>query len=264
MTEIFLDKIVAKTRERVAQTMTLGYADAIKRRASKLRGAKQPHRFHEALSRPDRTNIIAEIKRSSPSKGVINANINVPQAARNYATGGAAAISVLTENEYFGGDISDLVLVARTVDIPVLRKDFTIDAYQIYEAAAAGADAILLIATALSEDELIEFSRIADDLGIDALVEVHTSEELEVAKSIGAKIIGINNRNLQTLEVSLDVSRRLIAERPENALIVSESGISSIEEIDGLKQLGFDGFLIGETLMRSEETAALLSKWVGN
>ena len=262
MTETFLDKIIAKTRHRVEQTRGLGYGDAVKRRAEKVRSSKDTNRFHASLSRIDRTNIIAEIKRASPSKGVINADINVAQVAQNYAAGGAAAISVLTENEYFFGEISDLVLTAKTVNIPVLRKDFMVDKYQIYEAAAAGADAILLIVAALTEQELIEFSGMAADLGLDSLVEIHTSEELEIAKNIGAKIIGINNRNLLTLEVSLDVSRKLITKRPVDALMIAESGISTKDEIDELKALGFDGFLIGETLMRTGNASETLGGWV--
>jgi len=262
MTGTFLEKIVAKTREKVERTRSLGYADTIKRRAEKTRTSKAANRLHSALSRRDRTNIIAEIKRASPSKGVINADINVAGVARAYASGGAAAISVLTENEYFGGDLTDLVLAAKTVDIPVLRKDFTVDSYQIYEAAAAGADAILLIVAALSEAELIEFAGIADSLGMDSLIEVHTSDELETAKKIGSTIIGINNRNLQTLEVSLDASRQLITEKPDDVLMIAESGLSTKAEIDELKALGFDGFLIGETLMRTENAIETLGGWV--
>ena len=262
MTEIFLEKIVAKTREKVERTKSLGYADAVRRRAEKFRASKEPNRFHAALSRRDGTNIIAEIKRASPSKGVINADINVAQVARAYEAGGAAAISVLTESEYFAGDMADLVLAAKTVDIPVLRKDFTVDTYQIYEAAAAGADAILLIVAALSRPELVEFTALAHGLGMDPLIEVHTSEELETATNIGARIIGINNRNLQTLEVSLDVSRQLIIQRPDDALMIAESGLSNKEEIDELKALGFDAFLIGETLMRTGNAIETLGGWV--
>ncbi|HRI05092.1 MAG TPA: indole-3-glycerol phosphate synthase TrpC [Pyrinomonadaceae bacterium] len=258
MTETFLEKIIAKTREKVAGTRSLGYEAAMERRARSVRASKEPHRFHAALSRRDRTNIIAEIKRASPSKGVINANIDVANVARNYAVGGAAAISVLTENEYFGGEIADLILAAKTVDVPVLRKDFIVDTYQIYEAAATGAEAILLIVAALSEKELREFSEIADDLGMDSLIEVHTSKELETAQKIGAKIIGVNNRNLQTLEVSLDVSRNLITKKPDGSSMIAESGLSTRAEIDELKALGFDGFLIGETLMRTENIVETL------
>ncbi|HQZ97769.1 MAG TPA: indole-3-glycerol phosphate synthase TrpC [Pyrinomonadaceae bacterium] len=262
MIETFLNKIVTKTRERVERTRSLGYAAAIERRARRVRASKEANRFRVALSHSGRTNIIAEIKRASPSKGVINADIDVAKVAGNYAAGGAAAISVLTESEYFSGEIADLVLAAKTVDIPVLRKDFMVDSYQIYEAAAAGADAILLIVAALSETELREFSAIADGLGLDSLVEIHTADELETARKIDAKIIGVNNRNLQTLEVSLDVSRELIGLRPEGVLMISESGLSTKDEIDELKELGFNGFLIGETLMRTGNASETLGAWV--
>ena len=169
----------------------------------------------------------------------------------------------MTETEFFGGSLIDLVLVSQTARIPILRKDFMIDEYQIYEAAAFGSDAILLIVAALKQDELIRFLRLAqDDLGMDALVEVHTSDEFEIAKSIGASIIGVNNRDLQSLEVSLDVSRRLIDQRPANALMIAESGISARDEIDELKELGYNGFLIGETLMRTENARETLGGWV--
>lgn len=262
MAETFLDKIVAKTRIKVEQAKAVGYLEQLKRRAEKVRELSKPKRFYSALASSERTNIIAEIKRASPSKGVINNNINVANVARSYESGGAAAISILTENEYFAGSIADLVIAVRSVNIPILRKAFIVDEYQIYEAAAAGADAILLIVAALTEAELIEFSGIVDDLEMDALVEVHTSEELAIAKSIGAKIIGINNRNLRSLEVSLDVSRNLLAERPDHALMIAESGISTKDEIDELKALGFNGFLIGETLMRTDDPSEELGGWV--
>jgi indole-3-glycerol phosphate synthase len=262
MSGTFLEKIVAKTREKVERAKTVGYGDKIRRRAEELRKDVEPGRFHAALSRTDRTNIIAEIKRASPSKGVINANIKVDDVARRYESGGAAAISVLTEDEFFSGELADLILAAKTVEIPVLRKDFTVDPYQVYEAAAAGADAVLLIVAALSREELIELSRITNDLGMDALVEVHSENELESARDIGAKIIGVNNRDLHSLEVSLDVSRKMVKLRDGDALLISESGISSRDEIDELRGLGFDGFLIGETLMRTANSTETLGGWI--
>lgn len=263
MEQTFLDKIVLKTRQRVESIKREIGTDAVNLRATAARKIATPHKFRDSLSRNDRTNIIAEIKRASPSKGVINDKIDVAEIARNYESGGAAAISVLTETEYFGGSLADLSRVSQTVRIPILRKDFIVDEYQIYEAAAMGADAILLIVAALSEDELTSLRKLAqDELGMDALVEVHNRKELEIAAKIGAGIIGINNRDLHSLEVSLDVSRQLIADRPENTLMVSESGISSREEIDELKRLGFDGFLIGETLMRTANAAETLGAWI--
>lgn len=262
MSVTFLEKIIAKTREKVERVKSAGYADHIRRRAEKLRCDAESHRFFAALKNKDRTNIIAEIKRASPSKGVINANIKVDKVARSYESGGAAAISVLTEAEYFGGELADLILAAKTVEIPVLRKDFTIDVYQIFEAAAAGADAVLLIVAALSRAELVEFGQVAENLGMNALIEVHSADEFEIAVDIGAQMIGVNNRNLHSLEVSLDVSRELSKRRKGDALLISESGISTLDEIDELRGLGFDGFLIGETLMRTANAAETLGGWV--
>jgi indole-3-glycerol phosphate synthase len=263
MNETFLEKIVANTREKVARQKNETDLDVLKRTAIEARAYAKPRRLRSALSRTDGTNIIAEIKRASPSKGVINADIDVIALALQYAGGGAAAISVLTENEYFQGSLDDLWAVRSAVDLPILRKDFTVDEFQIYEAAAAGADAILLIVAALSEPELRSFLRLSqNELGMDALVEVHSLTELEIATKIGADIIGVNNRDLHSLDVSLYVSRRLIASRPKNALMVAESGITSRGEIDELKKLGFNGFLIGETLMRTANAAETLGAWM--
>lgn len=258
MSTTFLDKVVAETRERVAATRDFDYYDKLLKVAEKRRHESEPNRFHAALSRSDRTNIIAEIKRASPSKGVIKADIDVAKVARNYAAGGAAAISVLTEPNHFDGSMSDLVLAARTVEIPTLRKDFIVDEYQIVEAAAAGSSAILLIVAALSTDELATLHAKAAEFGLDVLVEVHDAPEMHKAIDLGAAIIGVNNRNLHSLEVSLDTSRKLIELKPDNALMVAESGLSSREEIDELKALGYNGFLIGETLMRSPDVAETL------
>ena len=209
------------------------------------------YRLRKALQK-NQINIIAEIKRASPSKGVINDKIDVAETARNYEKGGACAISVLTEEDRFKGSIEDLRTVRENVTLPILRKDFIFDEFQIYEAADAGADVILLIAAMLDDEDLQKLYHLAEqDLGLDVLVEVHTLEELERVKKIGAKIIGINNRDLQTFKVSLDVSKELIKHAPENALMITESGLSTKDEILELRELGFSGFLIGETLMRS-------------
>ncbi|MEO6050423.1 MAG: indole-3-glycerol phosphate synthase TrpC [Pyrinomonadaceae bacterium] len=263
MSETFLDKIVAKTHKRVASAKRDVDPSGIKSNAAQVRSRAEPHRFRRALKRTGRTHIIAEIKRASPSKGIINADIDVAEVARSYESGGAAAISVLTETEFFGGSLTDLTVVSQTAKIPILRKDFIVDEYQIYEAAAFGADAVLLIVAALSEEELIRFQLLTqDELGMDTLVEVHTSEDLAVATEIGANIIGVNNRDLRSLEVSLDVSRRLIAGRPANTLMISESGLSTQDEIEELKGLGFNGFLIGETLMRTGNASDMLGGWI--
>jgi len=257
MSITFLEKIVAKTHLRVESAKLGGYLPKLQAMAvSKAELNASKPSFYDQLARPGSVNIIAEIKRSSPSKGVINASIDVARVSQKYSAGGAAAISVLTEPEYFDGTIGDLVKVVNTVDLPVLRKDFIVNEYQIVEAAAAGARAILLIAAALDHDILKGLYTVATDLALDVLVEVHDLAELDAAANIGAKIIGINNRDLHSLEVSLDTSRRLAGHRPDNCLLVAESGLSSKTEIDELQSLGFNGFLIGETLMRSGDPAS--------
>ena len=258
MSTTFLQKVTAEARERVAQAREFGYFAKLEKIAAERRKGLEPHTFHAALSRRDRTNIIAEIKRASPSKGVIKGEVNVANLARSYDAGGAAAISVLTEPKHFDGSISDLVTAARAVEIPILRKDFIVNEYQVVEAAASGASAILLIVAALSLDELRNLHAIATELGLDVLVEVHDAAEMRTAFEIGTAIIGVNNRDLHSLEVSLDTSRQLIAEKPDGILMVAESGITARTEIDELRGLGYDAFLIGETLMRSENVAETL------
>jgi len=218
-------------------------------------------RMSEALSRKDRINIIAEIKRASPSKGLINGGVDVLETARSYESAGAAAISVLTEEDFFQGSLNDLRDARSAVDIPLLRKDFTIDEYQIYEAAASGADAVLLIVAALTPNDIATFRATAESLGLDAIVEVHSLEELETAVACDAKIIGVNNRDLRTFDVSLDVSKELAKVKPAGVLMIAESGISKEEEIAELRELGFDGFLVGETLMRSTDPGSILKGW---
>ncbi len=263
MIETFLDKIVRETRVKVAKQKAAADVTSLQSRALDRRANSEPHRLADALSRKDRTNIIAEIKRASPSKGVINDRIDVVEMARQYESGGAAAISVLTEPEYFKGSLNDLIAVRSAVRTPILRKDFTVDEFQIYEAAAAGADVVLLIVAGLEKAVLLRLLELArDELGMDALVEVHDSRELAIAVEIGADIIGINNRDLHSLEVSLDTSRGLIAERPANVLLVTESGLVTRDEVEELRSLGFDGFLIGETLIRASNAAKTLGGWV--
>lgn len=250
MSATFLDMIVRKTRIRVQELKDRG--PDVRASAERVRDIAVRQRFRSVLERSDRINIIAEIKRASPSKGVIKADIDAEHVARTFESGGAAAISVLTENEYFGGSMEDLESICSRVDIPVLRKDFIVDEYQIYEAAAAGAEAVLLIVAALSAQVLKKLLRLACDLGMDAIVEVHTLDEMAIADQIGAEIIGVNNRDLRSLEVSLDVSRKLVADRPLGKIMIAESGLSSGREIRELRDLGFDAFLIGESLMKTE------------
>jgi indole-3-glycerol phosphate synthase len=254
----FLEKVIGETKARVAQRKATADISDIRARAEAARARAKANTFRKALARADRTNIIAEIKRRSPSKGVINDAPDIAKTARQYEVGGAAAISVLTEGNYFGGSLNDLRAVRAAVGLPVLRKDFIIDEFQVYEAAEAGADAVLLIVVALSEDELGGLLGLVGRLYMDALVEVHTRGEMETAAKFGAEMIGVNNRDLHSLEVSLDVSRSLMRDRPDNVLMVAESGLTSATEIAELRSLGFDAFLIGETLMRSTDPAAAL------
>ncbi|MDQ3130420.1 MAG: indole-3-glycerol phosphate synthase TrpC [Acidobacteriota bacterium] len=260
----FLTEIIELKKKRLKIAKANRDFGELKSAAIAIRETAKRHRLRENLQR-NQINIIAEIKRASPSKGVINDEIDVAEVARNYESGGACAISVLTEEDRFGGSLEDLITVRNAVELPLLRKDFIFDEFQIYEAADAGADIILLIAAMLDDETLTKLHGLAErELGLDALVEVHTLEELERVKKIGAKIIGINNRDLHTFKVSLDVSRELIKHAPNDALMITESGLSTKAEILELRELGFSGFLIGETLMRSGNATEELKKLATN
>jgi indole-3-glycerol phosphate synthase len=216
----------------------------------------QPHgagRFRAALQHPDRINVIAECKRRSPSRGVLRANYDPVALASSYERSGAAAISVLTEPTFFDGSLEHLRAVADRVNVPILRKDFIIDEYQIVEARAAGADAILLIVSALSADALRRLHLVARRLGLDALVEVHDAAELDRALAAGAEIVGVNNRNLRTLTVDTQVSAALIERIPRTVTAVAESGFKSAEELGSLREAGYRAFLVGERLVTSAD-----------
>lgn len=255
---MFLTEIIELKKKRLEIAKANQDFEELKTLAIVKRETAEKHRLRGNLQR-NQINIIAEIKRASPSKGVINDKIDVAKTARNYEKGGACAISVLTEEDRFKGSLEDLRTARNAVNLPILRKDFIFDEFQIYEAAEAGADVILLIAAMLDDEVLQKLHRLAEhDLGLDALVEVHTLEELERVKKIRATIIGVNNRDLHSFIVSLDVSRELIKHAPEDALMITESGLSSREDLLELKNLGYKGFLIGETLMRSGNAAEML------
>lgn len=252
-----LETILESTRKRVDCAKKVGDVELLISKAFENRHAMTPHVFREAVERHERLNIIAEFKKASPSKGVIDDSADPAKTARSYEAAGASAISVLTEPDHFHGSLDDLRAIRRAVSIPLLRKEFIIDEFQIYEAAEAGADAILLIVGALTADELDRFRSLAEgELGMDALIEVHTEDEMAAATRIGAKLIGVNNRDLRSLDVSLDVSRRLIRLAPEHSILVSESGLKSREELMELQGLGYSAFLIGETLMRTAGSIA--------
>lgn len=260
---MFLTEIIELKKKRLAQAKAKRNFDELRQSATDKRRNAKRCALRENL-RENRINIIAEIKRASPSKGVINDKIDVAAVAKSYEKGGASAISVLTEEDNFKGSLKDLKLARSIVEIPVLRKDFIFDEFQVYESADAGADVILLIAAMLEDKNLANLYRLAElELGLDVLLEVHTLEELERAKAAGAKIIGVNNRDLHSFKVSLDVSRKLIKHAPKNALMIAESGLQTREDLIELKDLGFDGFLIGEILMRSGNPFETLKHFLG-
>ena len=224
---------------------------------------KSPHRDFKAALENASPAIISELKKASPSKGILTSEYHPAFLAHAYESGGAACLSVLTDKEYFRGSLHDLEAARVAVQIPVLRKDFTVDRLQILEAAAHGADAILLIAAILDTTYLQQFRELAASLGMASLVEVHDSDELAKAIDSGAEIIGVNNRDLQTFEVNLDTSVRLSYLMPSNVIRVSESGITDRAAIDRLSEAGFHAFLVGESLMRSADPTATLRKLVG-
>jgi indole-3-glycerol phosphate synthase len=265
----FLASICEAKRAEMAQVSAAERA-SVRQAALRLRATRRPRVFRRALSNPAQVNIIAEVKRSSPTAGAIRAGADPAETASVYAANGAAAISVLTEPQYFSGSLDDLRAVcARLASTranaacPVLRKDFIVDAHQVYEAAVAGAEAVLLIVAALSPAELLSLRTLAEDeLGLDALVEVHAEPEMRTAIECGASIVGVNNRNLATLQVSLDTSRALARYAQPGRLLVSESGLRTPEHLRELRALGYGAFLIGETLMRASDPARELAAFI--
>lgn len=251
-----LETILAATRRIVEVREGRQAAVDLARRAEQR--PARPGRFRDALARRDTVNVIAECKRRSPSRGVLRAEYNAVTIARGYADAGAAAVSVLTEPTFFDGALTDLERVGQAVDIPVLRKDFIVTEYQLLEARAAGAAAILLIGAALSPRELQALAARAAALGLDALVEVHDEQELAVAVDAGAQIIGVNNRHLRTLAVDVHASEELIARMPAGVVAVSESGLKSAADLQRLRAVGYSAFLIGEKFMVEPDPGAAL------
>jgi indole-3-glycerol phosphate synthase len=234
--------------------------------AARAKSVDEPTRgFRRALLEHAPPSIIAELKQRSPSKGEIRPRFDPVACAREYASGGAAALSVLTDETYFGGHLDHLARVREAVSLPLLRKDFTIDPYQIDEARVAGADAILLIVSALSAGQLAEFSGRAQDLGLDVLVEVKDEAELQTALAAGAVLVGVNNRDLRTFEVDLGTTARLARRIPSgtDVLLVAESGIEGPADVQQLAQAGAGAFLVGESLMRQPDLAHALRALVG-
>lgn len=219
--------------------------------------------FLASITRPHRINLIAEVKMSSPSGGILREDFSPAMIAEIYEHSGAAAISVLTDKEFFGGDNSHIGEVRQAVSLPVLRKDFIIDEYQIYESKAIGSDAFLLIADILSVEELSRFVSLGQELKMDMIVEVHSEEDLEKALKVEPPIIGINNRNLHTFKVNLEITPRLMRSIPRHNVVVSQSGIKSYEDVMFLKSVGINTVLIGEAFMKSEDIGAKVKEIMG-
>ncbi|MDE3187371.1 MAG: indole-3-glycerol phosphate synthase TrpC [Acidobacteriota bacterium] len=259
-----LDTILATTRATVASAKGRVSTAELERRAT----AHQPRGWAAALRRRTASGpaVIAEIKKASPSKGLIREDFDVAWLAGRYQAGGAAALSVLTDEPYFQGSLRNLEIASGAVALPCLRKDFTVDEYQILEARAHCADAILLIVAALTDDELKRFAGAARGLGLDVLVEVHTAAELDrvldALGEAGADAIGVNNRNLKTFEVRLETSLALAERIPASVVRVAESGIATPGDLTRLREAGFDAFLIGESLMRQPDPGAALAALV--
>jgi len=212
--------------------------------------------FKKNLSRPHHINLIAEIKKASPSRGILRGDFNPSRIAMTYQANGASAISVLTDERFFEGRLEYIKKVKENISLPVLRKDFIIDEYQIYESVAAGADAILLIADLLSVNELTGFYNLAASLGLDVLMEAHNEEDIEKVLATEAVIIGINNRDLHTFKVDLGITQKLVRLIPQNRIKVSESGIRSYEDVMSMKSVGVNAVLIGEAFLEADDIAA--------
>lgn len=250
---MILAQIVEHKRQEVALAKEVRPLEVLKERAQQLKGRRD---FQAAISRPHQINLIAEIKQCSPSAGTIRAEVDPVQIAQIYQAAGAQALSVLTDERFFSGHLGYIAQARTVTTLPVLRKDFLIDLYQVYESAVAGADAVLLIADLLSAEELREFHEVAGSLGMAALVEVHSEEDLRKALGAGAPIIGINNRDLHTFKVDRETTARLIRHIPKGHTVVAESGLTTHEDVLYMKSLGVQAVLIGEAFMASPDIRA--------
>lgn len=255
-----LDRILARKVEEIAERSA---AVPLAELVARVAGLPDTRGFASAIESKIAAGlpaVIAEVKKASPSKGVIRADFDPAAIARSYEQGGAACLSVLTDADFFQGSEACLRQAREACTLPVLRKDFTIDPWQVYEARAIGADCILLIAAALDDERLLELSLLAAELDLDVLVEVHDEDELERALDVPAPLIGVNNRNLRTFEVSLETSLRLRALAPAERILVAESGIASAAEVAQLRAAGIDAFLVGEAFMRAADPGVALQR----
>jgi len=255
-----LDKIIAFKKQEVAKIKA---EVAVKKLVESPNFKRQPISLKKSLLEPYSTGIIAEFKRQSPSKGIINDKVTITEVTNGYLDANVAAQSILTDTSFFGGTMADL-MEARVINQqkPILRKDFIVDGFQIVEAKAIGADAVLLIATCLTAEQLKNYGQLATDLGLEVLYEIHTQEDLDKIGDLDNKIIGINNRNLKTFEVDLEHSINLASQIPDTVVKVSESGISDPRIITGLKEHGFHGFLIGENFMKTENPGKACQEFI--
>ncbi len=249
-----LDTIIAHKKEELKETKRKVPLEKLK---AELAETGQGRDFVGVLSAPG-LQVIAEVKPASPSKGVLRDPCNPREIAQIYAQAGAAAISVLTEQRFFGGSLANLINIRREVTLPLLRKDFIFDPYQVYEAKAAGADAVLLIAAALSKEQLADLYALAAELGLAALIEVHVYRELDRALLLDPPLVGINNRNLDTMETNIETTLSMLADVPPDKVVVSESGIKTREQVQRLSQAGVAAILVGEVLMQAEDIGAKL------
>ncbi len=247
---MILGQIIEHKREEVALAKEVRPLEVIQERAQTL---PPPRDFEAAVSRPHHINLIAEIKKASPSAGIIREEFDPVQIAQIYDAAGAQALSILTDQRFFAGHLGFLAQAKAVCSLPVLRKDFLIDVYQIYESAVAGADAVLLIADLLSEEELKEFLEVAQSLKLSALVEVHTEEDLQKALAAKASLIGINNRDLHSFKVDRETTARLIRHIPKGKIVIAESGLHSHEHVMYVKSLGVRAVLIGEAFMKAKD-----------
>ncbi len=257
---MILDRIAASTKERVARQKMTVPPEEIKSRA--LAMEKGDFAFEKAVAEGD-ISFICEVKKASPSKGLIAPSFPYKEIAVEYEAAGASCISCLTEPNYFLGKDQYLAEIKQAVSIPVLRKDFTIDEYQIYEAKTLGADCVLLICALLDQETLTAYRQLCDELGMSALVEAHDEKEVEQAVEAGARMVGVNNRDLKTFQVDIGNSRRLRQLVPERCLFVAESGIRTGEDVQLLREANVNGVLIGETLMRSRDKKQMLDSLRG-
>lgn len=257
---MILDDIVAYKKEELAETKRGISLTDQKRRAA---DAGPPRGFGAALDAAGGIKLIAEVKKASPSKGVIRQDFDPVRIAGTYEESGAACLSVLTERKFFQGSLGYLDEIRRSVSLPLLRKDFIIDEYQIFEARAAGADAVLLIAACLDRRQLEDYLSLAEGLGLDVLVESHTGKELDRTLLAGARIVGINNRDLTSFAVSLQTTFDLLREIPGDRVVVSESGITTREDVVKLEQAGVDAVLVGESLMREKDVGKKVKELLG-